>query len=117
MGLWYYQFSKLAPEGKMQYGYGPVLLLFAVLGLSNGLGGSQTMANHMLPHILCAVADIPTIRHSAEHCYAEMKPDMIVECLVVLRGVHAQQTVPSVHLLLEYLTPIYDLPILLDTVH
>ena len=65
-----------------EYGYGPVLLLFAMLGLSNGLGGSQTMACRMLPHILSTVADVPAVRHTAEHRHAEMKPDMIVQHLV-----------------------------------
>ena len=88
-----------------------------LLDLGNGLSDSQTMACRMLQHVLGIRADVPTVRHSAQHRYAEMKADMIVMHLVILGGVHAQQTLPGIHLLLEHLTPVYDLPILLNMVH
>ena len=46
--------------------------------LIDGFGGSQTMAGHVLPHVLGAMAHIPTVRHSAHHRHAEVKSDMVV---------------------------------------
>ena len=88
--LWYYQFSKLVSEEKSNPIQVPVLLLFAALGLDNGLSGSQTMARRMLPHVLGAMSDVSTVRHSAQHHRAEMKTNVTVKHLVVLGGVHAQ---------------------------
>ena len=63
--LRYYRFSKPVLEGRIQYGYRPVLFLLATL--SYGFGGSQTITRHVLPHVFSTIAHIPTVCHPTHH--------------------------------------------------
>ena len=55
----------------------------------------------MPPHLLRAVGDEPTVLHPTGQSEAEVHPDVVVQGLVVCRGIGTERTIPVCDLPLD----------------
>ena len=59
------------------------------------------MGGSMLPHVFGAVGDEPTVLHSAGQSEVEVHPDMVVQSLVIHRGIGTEWAIPVCDLPLD----------------
>ena len=70
----------------------------------------------MLPHDIGVVSHKPTILHPAGQSEAQVHPDVVVQGVVIGRGVGAERAIPMCHFPLYYLafvdegTTLFNLP-------
>ena len=80
----------------------PYSLLFGAR--RNWFGNGESMPSSMLPHLVGAVGDVPTVFHPTGQSEAQVHTDMVVQSPVVCRRVRAERAIPISHFTLNNLT-------------
>ena len=89
-------------ESVWDTGMYPYSLLFGAR--RNWFGNGESVPSGMLPHLVRAVGDVPTVFHPTGQSEAQVHTDVVVQSPVVCRCISAEQAIPVCHFTLNDLT-------------